>query len=544
MDGTPRRAPVADDWLRPPREEEGLSRYARTVRERLWTIIAIVVVTTGIAVLYVATAGKVYEAEADLLVNPVPNEAELLIQLGLTSQSADPTREVQTVARLVTTDEVAQRAREELRGVPEAEGDVNSLLDHVTAEPIADSNLVAITGHAADPSNAAEIANAFATAMVAERTSRLRERIDAALADVGARGGGAAFGRELAQLEALRAQNRDPTIEVATQARPPSSAAWPRPALTFAGALLAGLVLGLGAAFTLQALDPRLRREEQLRDLYRLPILARIPRETKGQSRSHPLVPATLSPATLEAYRALRGALALSSQGSVEGGRVVLVTGSSPSEGKTTTAINLATLFASAGNHVILIEADLRRPAIGEALGIQPQDGVVGVLLERVPLEDALVTTERHGPLRLLLADYGGDSNYGGDWISELFAFPAAGRMLEEARRVADYVVIDSPPLTDVVDALPLTTYSDDVLIVTRIGTTRLTKLARLGELLAESGIRPVGFAVVGVRRPAESQHYFSGREPRMFRDASREPVAEEAPRVAAVRRARGGGPA
>ena len=64
-------------------------------------------------------------------------------------------------------------------------------------------------------------------------------------------------------------------------------------------------------------------------------------------------------------------------------------------------------------------------------------------------------------------------------------------------------MIIDSPPLTDVVDALPLARYVDDVLIVVRLGTTRLDKLAQLGELLAENGIRPMGFAVVGTAGPA-----------------------------------------
>ena len=70
--------------------------------------------------------------------------------------------------------------------------------------------------------------------------------------------------------------------------------------------------------------------------------------------------------------------------------------------------------------------------------------------------------------------------------------------MLDEARRIADYVIIDSPPLTDVVDALPLARSVDDVLLVVRIGRTRLNKLTQLGELLVENGIRPMGFAVVG----------------------------------------------
>ncbi len=292
-----------------------------------------------------------------------------------------------------------------------------------------------------------------------------------------------------------------------TEATPPTGPVSPKPLLSIAGGIFAGLVLGLAAAFALQVLDPRLRREEQLRRLYRLPILARIPKEVKRTD--NPIDPLALSPAASEAYRTLRGTLAVQRRNHGDGARVILVTGSSASEGKTTTAVNLASSLAAAGNSVILIESDLRRPSVGRALGIKPDKGVVSVLIESVDLESALVTTEQFGSnLGLLLADYEGG------WISELFALPAARQLIDDAREIADYVIIDSPPLTDVVDALPLASYVDDVLLVVKIGRTTLSKLSQLGELLVEHGIRPAGFTVVGTPRPTRSDyHYYGARE-------------------------------
>ena len=167
---------------------------------------------------------------------------------------------------------------------------------------------------------------------------------------------------------------------------------------------------------------------------------------------------------------------------------------------------------------MILIEADLRRPAIGEALDVTAEHGVVSVLIESHELEDALVTSPASGSnLGLLLADYEGG------WISELFALPAARKLIEDAKELADYVIIDSPPITDVIDALPLATYVDDVLIVVRLGKTQLGKLAQLGELLAENGIRPIGFAVVGTERPARRDYaYYGARRSWPTRDAPR----------------------
>ena len=273
------------------------------------------------------------------------------------------------------------------------------------------------------------------------------------------------------------------------------------------GGLIAGLVLGTAAAFGLQALDPRLRREEQLRRLYRLPILARIPKEMSRGLTDAPIGPRALSPPAAEAYRTLRTTLTGGQHGTPHS---ILVTGPSASEGKTTTALNLASSLALAGNRVILIDSDLRRPALASALGVAPQHGVVSVLIENVTLADALTPIESHGGnLSLLAADYEGD------WIADLFSIPAADRLLEDAKRLADYVVIDSPPLTEIVDALPMARQVDDVLIVVRLGGSRLDKVTQLGELLAENGIRPAGFTVVGTTRPGRSSYYYRDRSAR-----------------------------
>jgi capsular exopolysaccharide synthesis family protein len=520
-------------WLQPPQEQQGLTRFVQTLRERGWLVALTVVVTTAVAIAYVATATKIYEASADLLVSPVAGGSTTLASLGLIGASADPTRDVETASHLVTTNDVAERVAEEL-GTTETPSE---LLSKVEAVPVAQSNIIAVTARDESPEFARDLANAFAEQTVADRTEQLHEQIDAVIPTLETRleeSAGtvqeAGIQTQLARLETLRS-GPDPTLRAETLADTPGSPVSPRPVLSVAGGILAGLVLGLAAAFAYQALDPRLRREEQLRRLYRLPILARIPREARA--REKPLAPSNLSGVTLEAYRTLRGTLAASREPDSDGARTVLVTGSSPSEGKTTTAVNLAASLAVAGKKVILIEADLRRPAIAKTLDVQSSRGVVGVLIENIALEDALVSAPGHGSdLQLLLADYEGG------WITELFSLPSARRLIEEAKRMADYVVVDSPPLTEVIDALPLARMVDDVLIVVRLGKSRLGRIHQLGELLAENGIKPAGFAVVGTPRPGRADYHYY--RPGPVEPPSEKPTRRRAPVRASTARPQG----
>src|SRR5882757_4963864 len=119
------------DWLKPPEEELGLKSYVETIRER-WRLV----------LLAVLVAQKTYEAEADLLITPVASDT--LPSLPLIRQSADPTRDVETAAKLVTNTDVSAAVRDQLH----LSTTPQDLLQQVTAEPIAQSNIVAVRAQA------------------------------------------------------------------------------------------------------------------------------------------------------------------------------------------------------------------------------------------------------------------------------------------------------------------------------------------------------------------------------------------------------------
>ena len=485
-------------WLRPPVEQQGLQRYVGTIRERWILIVAITVLTTLAAVAYILIAPKEYTAASDVLVSPISSSDTALSSLPLIKQTSDPTRDVETAARLIVNRQTALRVKRDL-GLTEGP---NSIANHVNAQPVAQSNIVSVTAKAESAKLAQNLANGFTRAVIEVQTEQFHSALDTTISALAARvramtpqQRAASIGpdsllAQLARLQALRSQP-DPTLRIETTAARPKRPSAPKKKLSIIAGILAGLILGVGSAFALQVLDPRLRREEQLRRLYSLPILGRIPRDSRrGQDRA--LAPERLAPSTLEAYRTLRATLAASRVG-VTGAPAVLVTSSS---------------LALAGNSVILIEADLRRPSIGDALGATAENGTGSVLLGMANLEDSLVETKAYGRyLRLLLADTSGAAS--GFMADQLF-LPAARNLVAEAKRLADYVIVDSPPLSEVIDALPLAQQVDEVLVVVRLGRTQLTKLQNLGELLATHDIEPVGFAVVGVPPTGEGYYYAS----------------------------------
>lgn len=491
---------ATSDWFGPPPESEGFPYYLATLRANAWLIAITTAVCVAVAFAFISISPKVYEAEADLLITPVSRDNDSLIGLGLPTDSSDPTRDVETIARLVETQAVAARAVKALR-LDQTPGE---LLADVTATPVASSNVIAITAQGDSPQEAAQTATAFARASVDDRTERLHDQLDVVIPrlrkELARLGQGETVAREallqrLRELQTLRALS-DPTIRLETAAVPNLTPVSPRPVLTIAAAILAGLLVGAGVVLGSQLLDPRLRREEQLRR-YRIPILARVPTERvpRGGEVS-PLLPAAVSPATHDAYLLL-GATLAPHDDEVGAKRSVLVTGPNSGDGKSTSALNLATAI-SMNARVVLVEADSRRPSLARVLGIRPLYGLTNVITRRTPLSRALVGFGLQAPNAQLLVQLPSEPP-----LSSVLTPTAAEWLVREVQQVVSWVVIDAPPLGLVPDALPLAKEVNDVILVVRLGNTQLKALEELAGLLVQQGVTPTGFVLIGGRRHA-----------------------------------------
>jgi Mrp family chromosome partitioning ATPase/capsular polysaccharide biosynthesis protein len=486
----------SSDWLAPQGPREGLGHYVEVIRDRRKLILTCMLIVTIVAGAYAKLASPSYKTESHLLVTPVTGETSL-IGLGLITASGNPTGDVLTAASLVTTSEVAALVAAK---VGHTTG--RSILTHVSAVPVAASNVVAIAATASTAKRAQEIANAFAVATVQNRTRILHRQLESIIPTIKSqvealpltqRTGQGSLGERLSSLETLLA-GPDPTISVESLAQRPDSPSWPRTKLSIIAGILIGLVIGLGGAFALESLDPRVRREETLRRIFRLPVLARIPRERRPASRKLPMRPGELSPAAQESYRMLRVALGARGHTDGDGTRSMMITGSTRSEGKSTVALNLAATLAFSGHKVILVEADLRRPSLAGALDLlakRGKRGTAGVLMGEISLRDALVPVKRLSDnLSALLVEQ--SAPYLADGL-----LAASDEIVAQAQTLADYVIFDAPPVTEVSDALPLSEHVDDVLIVARLGHSRTDQLVNLGEVLSRQGVRPTGLVIV-----------------------------------------------
>jgi capsular exopolysaccharide synthesis family protein len=269
----------------------------------------------------------------------------------------------------------------------------------------------------------------------------------------------------------------------------------------------AGLLLGVALAFAFEHFDDSIKSKEDLERATRgLPMLGQIPvipgwknrEETYVVSRTEPSSPAA------EAYRALRTSIRfLTLDRSV---RVLEVTSPNASEGKSTAVANLGVVLARAGERVIIVSCDLRRPRIHEFFGLPNSVGFTSVLLGQASLHTGLQAVPNEQRL-LLLASGPVPPN-----PSELLASGRAADLIGALKAQADIVLLDVPPVLPVTDAAVLSARAEGVLIVATVGSTSGKHLTRSVELLRQVGAPLIGSILNGASSEQGYRYeYYSG---------------------------------
>ncbi len=354
---------------------------------------------------------------------------------------------------------------------------------------------------------------------------------------------GVQFGLLVADLE-RPANGKAPSVtaRVVQRAQLSASPVSPTPTRNIGLGAALGLLVGLGAAFARNALDTSVKSAEQLERLTGVPNLGSIAFDPKV--RRHPLiVQEHPNAARSEAFRQIRTSLQFIDIDHPE--KMIAVASSLPEEGKTTTLCNLAIALAQAGNRVVLVEADLRRPRAAEYLGLEGAVGLTNVLVGQASLDDVLQPWG--DDLFSVLASGPTPPN-----PSELLASDRMRKLLVELQESYDTILIDTPPLLPVTDAAAIAVHCDGALLITRYGATSRDQVQKAVAVLTGVGARVLG-TVFSMTPATDSGTYYyaygpysAQGKPKRWRprrpSKTSEPAAISVPRVGELRPARAAG--
>ena len=275
--------------------------------------------------------------------------------------------------------------------------------------------------------------------------------------------------------------------------------------------LLIGLFLGVASAFFLEYLDQTIKSSTDVERALEIPVLGLIPvdaraaREGRRNGRRRGAIPlisrAAPDDPTSEAYRALRTNVTFVSA-EQQSLKVICVTSPGPGEGKSTTAANLAITLAQQGAHTLLVDADLRRPAVHHAFNLVQEPGLTDILVGTATVREAVRPN--------IVA--GLDVLPGGALPpnpSELLGSEAMRRLVAELRTQYDYLVFDTPPALAVTDATVLGAAADAVILVLRAGETEEAAAQRTVELFRRVEARLAGTVLNGIEKQRDRYYHY-----------------------------------
>ena len=511
---------------------EDLRRYLALIWHWAWLLVLAMLLAGGAAYVVSKRTTPVYQASTTMLINEAPANRTADYSSVLTSE-----RLTQTYAQLLTKQPVLQGVIERLR----LEGTPRTLKTAIQVQPVRDTQLIEVQVEDTDRQRAADIANAlvleFAEQNQALQASRytaskqsletqlaqLDEQIKANADALAALGEGAEGQTERERLQTNQAQYRQTyayllqsyeqvrlaeaqstsNIVQAEPATPPLFPVRPRTLVNTVLAAVMGLVLALGAIFLIEAMDDTLRGPDDVARHLGLPLLGLIVSHTAKDGQ--PVTAVQPRAPVSEAFRSLRTSIQFASVDHPL--HTLLVTSPTPEDGKSTVAANLSVILAQSGHTVALVEGDLRRPRVHKVIGLANRQGISELFVQpRIYLNGSLQETEVAGLLAMTSGSLPPNP-------AELLGSEKMFDILHSVRERAEIVVIDSPPVMAVTDAVVLAPRVDGVLLVVKPGKTKLAACKQAVEQLQRIGANLLGVVLndVEVKRSGYRYAYYKG---------------------------------
>jgi Mrp family chromosome partitioning ATPase len=490
-----------------------------------WLILLATVLVTTAATYLSQRQEPLYRASSTILLK-YQSLASVLSGLQESGTSQQPERAAKTQTKIAMSPAVADRVVKRTR-IPGLT--TSAFLERASVVASPDADVLEFSVTYPDPVTAVTLANLHGRAYIKYRQEldtaslvaarkELRIRIDELSHTVLRRSrlltNLIVSEQQLRTLAALQTSNASllRAAEIAVQVQP-------KPKRAGALGVVLGLLLGIGLAFARDALDTRVRTAADVASELGIPMLGRLPAPPKDIRGANRL--ATLSEPNgfqAEAFRMVRTNLDFVNLD--HGARSILVTSAREREGKTTTAANLAVVLARGGRRVALVDLDLRRSGIHRYFGVErTHPGVTSVVSGRATLDQALIDIPLGGldpftgdvpghvlngvssELKVLIAGLAPPNP--GEFISSR----EMGRLLVDLAERFDVVLIDTPPLLSVGDAMSLSPSVDGMVVVTRLHLLRQPMLEELGRALGATPTVKLGFILTGAEEERPYRH-------------------------------------
>ncbi len=506
-----------------------IRQYLALLWRWLWLIVLAAVVAGAAAYVTSRMATPIYDATATLHIVQGqkvggPDYSSILMSEQL----------AQTYARMLSGQPIVDEAAARL-GVEADDLDV-------TSSPIRDTQLIQLSVQGPDPRVAADMANTIPTVFVewnqkaqAARyadsigsLSREMQQVEGDMEDAqasleAARAAQTPDPAEVARLETLLAQYRSTydgllqsyeqirvaqaqgvdLLTVFEPAEVPEFPSQPRTRTNTMLAAVVGAMLAVGVAFLVEYLDDTLKLPEDVARAGGLATFATIARLPGQPPAGEPPLMASLPDSAIaEAYRVLRTNLEFATLGMHHSSVSLLVTSALPVEGKSTTLANLGIALAQEGKRVLLVDTDLRRPTLHKQFDLPNTGGLTSLYLQpdadpRQAIQPTLIdglSVLTSGPL---------PSN-----PAEMLGFPHTAAILERLAPLADYVILDSPPVLSVADASILAQRVDGIVMVAEAGKTRSDVFRRAVAALQAVNARLLGVVLNKLTARPGSYYY------------------------------------